>query len=95
MNESETRAELIDPALTALGWGVLEGSRVAREFQITAGRLEGLGKRGKAEKADYVLIYHFSIVEQCIKRMAFHGSKINVPKCDFAKSKNTIFRLVC
>jgi type I restriction enzyme R subunit len=57
MNEAETRAELIDPALTALGWGVLEGTRVAREFQITAGRLEGLGKRGKAEKADYVLIY--------------------------------------
>jgi len=40
-------------------------------------------------KATYhdTLIYHFSIVEQCIKRMAFHGSKINVPKCDFAKSK--------
>jgi len=33
------------------------------------------------------LIYHFTIVEQCIKRLAFHGSKINVPKCDFAKSK--------
>jgi len=57
MNEAETRAELIDPALTAAGWGVVEGSRVAREFQITAGRLEGLGRRGKADKADYVLIY--------------------------------------
>jgi type I restriction enzyme R subunit len=57
MNEAETRAELIDPALTAAGWGVAEGSRVAREFQITAGRLEGAGRRGKADKADYVLIY--------------------------------------
>ncbi len=57
MNEAETRAELIDPALTAAGWGVVEGSRVAREFQITAGRLEGSGKRGKADKADYVLFY--------------------------------------
>lgn len=25
MNESETRAELIDPALKAAGWGVAEG----------------------------------------------------------------------
>jgi type I site-specific restriction endonuclease len=24
MNEAETRAELIDPALTAAGWGVVE-----------------------------------------------------------------------
>lgn len=57
MNEAETRAELIDPALTAAGWGVVERSRVAREFQITAGRLEGGGKRAKADKADYVLVY--------------------------------------
>ena len=57
MNEAETRAELIDPALTAVGWGVVEGSRVAREFQITAGRLEGSGRRGKADKADYVLVF--------------------------------------
>lgn len=57
MNEAETRAELIDPALKAAGWGVVAESRVAREFQITAGRLEGSGKRGKADKADYVLIY--------------------------------------
>jgi hypothetical protein len=28
MNESETRAELIDPALQAVGWGVVEGSRI-------------------------------------------------------------------
>lgn len=57
MNEAETRAELIDPALTAAGWGVVEGSRIAREFHITAGRLEGAGRRGKAEIADYVLVY--------------------------------------
>jgi len=30
---------------------------------------------------------HFKIVEQCIKRLAFHGSRVNVPKCEFAKSK--------
>ena len=29
MNEAETRAEYIDPALAAAGWGVVEGSRTA------------------------------------------------------------------
>ena len=57
MNEAETRAEYIDPALKAAGWGVVEGSRVSREFPITKGRLEGLGRRGKSLSADYVLIY--------------------------------------
>jgi len=57
MNEAETRAEHIDPALAAAGWGVIEGSRIRREYPITLGRLEGSGKRGKALTADYVLIY--------------------------------------
>ncbi len=57
MNEAETRAEHIDPALKAAGWGVVEGSKVSREFPITKGRLEGLGRRGKSLSADYVLIY--------------------------------------
>ncbi len=57
MNESETRAELIDPALKAAGWGVVEGSRISREYHITQGRLEGAGKRSKPLIADYVLVY--------------------------------------
>ena len=57
MNEAETRAEHIDPALAAAGWGVVEGSRVRREYQITLGRIEGAGRRGKALTADYVLEY--------------------------------------
>jgi type I restriction enzyme R subunit len=58
MNEAETRAEHIDPALKAAGWGVVEGTRIRREYPITLGRLEGLhGRRGKALTADYVLIY--------------------------------------
>lgn len=57
MNEAETRAEHIDPALKAAGWGVVEGSRVLREHGITLGRLQGGGKRAKAEIADYVLVY--------------------------------------
>ncbi len=57
MNEAETRAEHIDPALAAAGWGVVAGSRVRREYPITLGRIEGAGKRGKALTADYVLEY--------------------------------------
>ncbi len=57
MNEAETRAEHIDPALKAAGWGVVEGSRIRREYPITLGRIEGHGKRGKALCADYVLEY--------------------------------------
>ena len=59
MNEAETRAEHIDPALRAAGWGMVEGSRILREKQceITPGRLLGGGKRAKAEIADYVLVY--------------------------------------
>jgi hypothetical protein len=43
MNEAETRADLIDPALKAAGWGVVEASHVRREV-ITRGRLRGAGK---------------------------------------------------
>jgi type I restriction enzyme R subunit len=57
MNEAETRAEHIDPALKAAGWGVVEGSRIRREYPISPGRLEGFGRRGKALTADYVLEY--------------------------------------
>jgi type I restriction enzyme R subunit len=57
MNEAETRAELIDPLLVAAGWGVVEGSRIRREFPIAPGRLEGGGRRGKSLSADYVLSY--------------------------------------
>ncbi|MDH5194092.1 MAG: DEAD/DEAH box helicase family protein, partial [Nitrospira sp.] len=57
MNEAETRAEHIDPALKAAGWGVVEGSRILREYPITPGRIEGLGRRAKPLIADYVLVY--------------------------------------
>ncbi len=63
MNEAETRAEHVDPALKAAGWGVVEDSRILREHGITLGRLQGSGGKGgqslraKAEIADYVLVY--------------------------------------
>jgi type I restriction enzyme, R subunit len=57
MNEAETRAEHIDPALKAAGWGVVEGSKIRREYAIAPGRIEGHGRRGRALTADYVLEY--------------------------------------
>lgn len=56
LNEAETRAELIDPALKVAGWGVVDASRVRREV-IAPGRLQGGGRRAPADIADYVLTY--------------------------------------
>ena len=47
MNESGTRAKLIDPQLTKAGWGVVEDSRILRErnvCKITDGRIQVGGK---------------------------------------------------
>ncbi len=57
MNEAETRAELIDPKLKACGWGVIEGSKILREYNITAGKIQTGGTRGKKTIADYILVY--------------------------------------
>lgn len=57
MNEAETRAEHIDPALKAAGWGVVEGSKILREHPITPGRIEGHGRRGRSHHFDYVLVH--------------------------------------
>jgi type I restriction enzyme R subunit len=57
MNESETRAEYIDPKLKEAGWGEVEGSKVSREFRITDGKILAGGIRSKPEIADYILVY--------------------------------------
>ena len=57
MNEAETRAELIDPQLKACGWGVVEDSKILREYHITAGKIQTGGIRAKKLTADYVLVY--------------------------------------
>ncbi|SMN14312.1 Type I restriction-modification system, restriction subunit R [uncultured Candidatus Thioglobus sp.] len=60
MNEAETRAELIDPQLTACGWGVIEGSKILRErdvCKITDGKIQVGGGRAKPLIADYILVY--------------------------------------
>ena len=53
--EADTRAERIDPILTAAGWGK-NGSKVRREV-ICPGRIQSGGTRGKGLSADYVLIH--------------------------------------
>jgi type I restriction enzyme R subunit len=54
LTESDTRAQYIDPALAKSGW---EGHLVRREFQITAGRIIGAGKRAEPSITDYLLEY--------------------------------------
>lgn len=60
MNESDTRAHYIDPALHAKGWRVKalpKEGRMRTEFPITMGRLQGQGRRAQPLKADYLLQY--------------------------------------
>lgn len=57
MSEAETRVTLIDPQLKQSGWGEVEGSKILREYRITAGKIQAGGRRSNAIIADYVLIY--------------------------------------
>ena len=57
MNESETRAELIDPMLQSVGWSSGGDIRVYREHLINAGEITISGKRKKSLIADYILGY--------------------------------------
>lgn len=59
MNESETRAELIDPKLKENGWDAKTNSevKVHREYHITLGKIKASGGRSKPIIADYVLSY--------------------------------------
>jgi len=57
MNEAETRAELIDPQLKQSGWGIIEGTRINREYPITIGKIQAGGGRAKPLVADYILVY--------------------------------------
>jgi type I restriction enzyme R subunit len=57
-NESETRAELIDPALNRAAWEANNGSVVRREYHINLGRIQVGGSRAKPMIADYMLEFH-------------------------------------
>jgi type I restriction enzyme R subunit len=55
LNESDTRANLIDPKLHSVGWS---NDLISREFPISVGRIEIMGenyRRAAPKKADYVL----------------------------------------
>jgi type I restriction enzyme R subunit len=52
LNEADTRAQFIDPALERAGW---IGMSVRRELHITAGRILGGGKKTAPLIADYFL----------------------------------------
>ncbi len=58
MNEADTRAELIEPQLRLSGWGVVDGSRILREYHITKGRLQSPGIPQKPLIADFILEYN-------------------------------------
>ena len=55
MNEAETRAELIDPALRDLGWLTEDNVKVSREFKINNGRILTGGRNADPKIADYLL----------------------------------------
>lgn len=92
MNEAQTKHDLIEPALRAAGWGVVEGSRLRLEFPITKGRLIGQNRRAKPLFADYVLEYknrRIGIVE-AKKRDEYYTKGIGQAK-DYAERLNIRF----
>ena len=95
MNEADTRAELIDPALAEAGWGVVEFSRSPREV-IAPGRLTGSGKRATAKACDYVLVYRntklASVEAKALTKSV--GEGVGQAK-DYAERLQTRFAFAC
>ena len=92
MNEAQTKHDLIEPALRAVGWGVIEGSRLRLEFPITQGRLIGQNRRATPLFADYVLEYknrRIGIVE-AKKRDLYYTEGLGQAK-DYAERLNIRF----
>lgn len=85
MNEAQTEFEYIDPALREAGWGVVEGSRVFKQYPITNKDKPGV-RNYKPLKADYVLIYknrRIGVIE-AKKRDAYYTAGLGQAK-DYAE----------
>ena len=96
MNEAETRAELIDPALAKAGWGVVEGSKIFREYFITEGRIQLGGTREGPLKVDYILTYKnrkLAIVEAKSKKKDVSDKDVTQAK-DYARKLQLEFTYV-
>ena len=57
MNESQTEFELIEPKLKESGWGIVETSKIHKQFPINLGRIQTGNRRAPPLKADYILSY--------------------------------------
>lgn len=85
LNEAETRAEHIDPALDRAGWGK-NGTVIRRAYQITAGQILGGGKRGRIAEADYVLEFNglrIAVIEA--KKLDLHYTEGTAQAIEYAK----------
>jgi len=88
MNESQTQYELIEPALRDAGWGIVEGSRVFKEFPITNKEKPGVRNYSQL-RADYVLIYknrNLAVIE-AKKRDVYYTDGLGQAK-DYANRLN-------
>ena len=88
MNEAQTEFEYIDPALREAGWGVVEGSRVFKQFPITNREKPGVRNYSQL-RADYVLIYknrNLGLIE-AKKRDAYYTTGLGQAK-DYAGRLN-------
>jgi len=93
MNEAETRAELIDPALRAAGWGATPQSKIKYEV-IAPGRLVGAGQRSRATKCDYVLVYrNQKLATLEAKKRGAHPTEGRQQALDYAERLQTRFAL--
>lgn len=100
MNEAQTEFEYIDPALREADWGVVEGSRIFKQFPITNKEKPGVRNYSQL-RADYVLIYrnrNLAVIE-AKKRDSFYTEGLGQAKDYFGEPQKVrfskgIFRVV-
>jgi hypothetical protein len=76
LSEADTRANLIDPALAAAGWGP---ENVIREYYFTDGRKMAGNQRGSRCYVDYFLQTenrHLDALKATLLNLTFYGKRI-------------------